>query len=62
MTLTTSEAINIVRGNVPDLSSDETAAAWQHLVDNGTIWSMGPWHVQMAECLLASGVVKRNAA
>jgi hypothetical protein len=57
-----SEAIQIIYGDKPDCSHDEIAAAWQKVVDNGTIWRMEKRLVDMACCLIASGIVERNAA
>lgn len=56
------EARLIVTGAWPDCSKVEIAEAWQFLVDNGSVWQMGKWYVDMATCLLSSGVVERNAA
>lgn len=60
--MTTAEAKQVVKGFIPDCSKDEIRKAWQHLVDSGEVWQMDTWHIQMAECLISSGVVERNAA
>lgn len=59
--MTCSEAKEIVRGHSPDRSRDEIREAWQFLVNDGIVWDMGKWYVEMASCLIASGVVERNA-
>lgn len=58
----TSEAISIVKGITPDCSKTETLAAWQTLVDSGTVWNMGKQYSQMAACMIAAGTLERNPA
>lgn len=49
-----------ITGDFPDCSREEIAAAWQMLIDTGTVWGMGQWWSDMACSLIASGVVERN--
>lgn len=60
--MTQADAIEIVKLRRPDCSKAEINDAWQFLVDNGTVWSLGRWYSDMASCLLASGTLERNAA
>jgi len=60
--MSTSEAISIVKGDTPDCSKHETLAAWQHLVDNGTIWNMGYRYSALAACMIEAGTLERNPA
>lgn len=58
----TSDAISIVKGLTPDCSKAEITAAWQHLVDVGTVWNMGPHYSRLAACMIEAGTLERNAA
>lgn len=61
--MTVTLAKQIVSGKVPDVSKDEIRDAWQFLVNDGAIWSDNKkWFPDMAACLVASGVIERNAA
>lgn len=59
--MTTSDAISIIKGITPDCSREETLKAWQHLVDNGTVWRMGLDFSRLAACMIEAGTLTRNA-
>lgn len=37
-------------------SEDEVVAAWQHLIDSGTVWKLQGWYGRFAARLIEEGV------
>lgn len=60
--MSTQEAKDIIQGRTPDCSREEIRNAWQTLVNDGSVWSMGKWWSDMAACQIAAGTVERNEA
>lgn len=58
--MTQQDAKNIILGYIPDCSKEETVAAWQFLVDDGSIWDMGRKISLMASCMCEAGTLERN--
>jgi hypothetical protein len=52
--MNTFEATMIAEG-VNEASEEEYLAAWQHLIDTGTCWSLQGWFGRMAMALIESG-------
>jgi len=57
-------ACSIVEGfdGGTDASLEEQLAAWQYLIDSGTVWQLQGWYGRTAAALIEAGHCHRRAA
>lgn len=49
-------AVAIAEGFWPAESQDQIVEAWQHLIDNGTVWKLQGWFGRTAARLIEEGI------
>ena len=53
-------AVGIAEGWIEVESEEQIIMAWQHLVDNGMVWTLQGWFGRTAKNLIEQGIIKDN--
>tara|TARA_Y100000401_G_scaffold82316_1_gene67682 strand:+ start:2659 stop:2841 length:183 start_codon:yes stop_codon:yes gene_type:complete len=53
-------AVGIAEGWIESESEEQILMAWQHLVDNGMVWTLQGWFGRTARNLIEQGIIKDN--
>lgn len=56
--LTNFNAMLIIEGLEGEVSKDLYYAAWQHIIDNGTIYKWNGWYGRAAKTLIEAGLCR----
>lgn len=59
--MTDIDAIMLIEGDDGETTDEETIkAAWQHLVDTGTVWKLHGWYGCTAQRLIDAGIIDHS--
>jgi hypothetical protein len=57
--MTTYQAVGLAEGFIEAESEEQVIQAWQHLIDNGMVWSLQGWFGRAANRLIEAGICTR---
>lgn len=59
-TFDTFTAVGICEGFIESESEEKTIAAWQFLLDQGSVWTLQGWFGRTATRMIEQGLIKRK--